>query len=174
MSDAQLMQRPRRWDAPFDPQMSESDVDALLARSEFTAIYLARFPSAAPLRGIVRNDCRVTTYAAGEIIVCEGDYGNSAFLVLDGAVRVVLPPGLPQNVLGRATEKKRSLMDMLSDALRRQPIAEMRDTALYSDAVARTDSRGEQRASLLNVPNPAALFGAGVDLSAVSGRVPPL
>ena len=174
MSDAQLMQRPRRWDAPFDPQMSESDVDALLARPEFTAINLARFPSAAPLRGIVRNDCRVTTYAAGEIIVREGDYGNSAFLVLDGAVRVVLPPGLPQNVLGRATEKKRGLMDMLSDALARQPIAEMRDTALYRDAVARTNSRGEQRASLLNVPNPAALFGAGVDLSAVSGRVPPL
>jgi Fe-S-cluster-containing dehydrogenase component/CRP-like cAMP-binding protein len=168
------MQRPKRWDAPFDPQMSESDVDALLARPEFASINAARFPSAAPLRGIVRNDCRVVSYAAGEIIVREADYGNSAFLVLEGDVRVVLAPGLPPNLLGRATDKKRGLVSMLSDALRRPAVPEMRDTALYRDAKSRTDRRGEQRSSLLDVPNPGLLFGAGIDLSKVSGCVPAL
>ena len=88
----------------------------LLARPEFASINAARFPSAAPLRGIVRNDCRIVSYAAGEILVREGDYGNSAFLVLEGDVRVVLPPGLPPNLLGRATDKKRGLVSMLADA----------------------------------------------------------
>jgi Fe-S-cluster-containing dehydrogenase component/CRP-like cAMP-binding protein len=173
-NDAQLMQRPKRWDAPFDAHMSDEDVDALLARPEFASINASRFPSAAPLRGIVRNDTRIVTYAAGEIIVREGDYGNSAFLVLDGAVRVVLPPGLPPNLLGRATDKKRGLVEMFADALRRHPVPETRDTALYRDAKARTDSRGEQRASLLDVPNPGLLFGAGIDLSKANGRVPAL
>jgi hypothetical protein len=76
MSDAQLMQRPRRWDAPFDPAVTEDDVDALLDRPEFASINASRFPAAAPLRGILKNDCRFVTYQAGEIIVREGDYGN--------------------------------------------------------------------------------------------------
>jgi|SRR5882724_1039252 len=168
------MQRPKRWDAPFDPQMSETEVAALLARPEFAAINAARFPSAAPLRGIVRNDTRMVAYAPGDIIVREGDYGNSAFLVLDGAVRVVLPPGLPPNLLGRATEQKRGLLEMLTDALRRDRVPEMRDTGLYREAKARTDSRGEQRASLLHVPNPGLLFGNSIDPSRLSGSVPPL
>lgn len=174
MSDAQLMQRPRRWDAPFDPDMAESDVDALLARPEFASINASRFPSAAPLRGILRNDCRIVTYAPGEIILREGDYGNSAMLVLDGAVRVVLPPGLPPKLLGRASERKRGLMSIVADALRRSPMPEMRNTAFYRDAKARTDSRGEQRVSLLDAPNAAKLFGPGVKPQALDGRMPPL
>ncbi len=168
------MQRPKRWDAPFDPQMSESDVDALLARPEFASINASRFPSAAPLRGIVRNDCRIITFRPGEIIVREGDYGNSAFLALEGGVRVVLAPGLPQKMLGRASVKKRSFMSIVSDALRRTRAPEVRNTAYYRDAIAHKDSRGEQRTSLLDVPNPAALFGADVNLEAARTRVPPL
>lgn len=174
MNDPQLLQRPKRWDAPFDPQMSEGDVDALLARPEFASITAARFPSAAPLRGILRNDTRIVAYAPGEIIVREGDYGNSAFLVLDGAVRVVLPPGLPPNLLGRATDDKRGLVQMLADALVRHRVPEMRDTGLYRDAKARTDNRGESRVSLLDVPNPQLMFGAGIDLAKANGRVPAL
>lgn len=174
MNDAQLMQRPKRWDAPFDPQMSETEVAALLARPEFASINAARFPSAAPLRGIVRNDTRMVAYAPGDIIVREGDYGNSAFLVLDGAVRVVLPPGLPPNLLGRAADRKRGLLEMLADALRADRLPETRDTRLYRDAKARTDSHGEQRASLLDVPNPGLLFGTSIDPSRVTGSVPPL
>ena len=35
MSDAQLMERPKRWDAPFDREMSDAVVDELLGRPEF-------------------------------------------------------------------------------------------------------------------------------------------
>lgn len=174
MSDAQLMQRPRRWDAPFDPAVSEDDVDALLERPEFASINAARFPAAAPLRGILRNDCRFATYQAGEIMVREGDYGNSAFLVLSGTARVVLAPGLPQHLLGRGSEEKPSLWSAIGEALKIRPAPEVRDTARYKDAVARRAASGENRTSLFDVRNPALLFGPGVDPAAHRSRVPPL
>src|SRR6185369_6805516 len=123
--DAQLMERPRRWDAPFDPAMSEREVEALLARPEFSSIDASRFPAAAPLRGILQNDCRIVDYAPGDIIVREGDYGNSAFLVLSGVVRVVLSPGLPRQMLGRAPDKRRSAFGVLRDMLTHSVVPEI-------------------------------------------------
>lgn len=174
MNDAQLMQRPRRWDSPFDASMSEADVDSLLARPEFAALDASRFPAAAPLRGILKNDCRFAVYQPGEIIVRDGDYGNSAFLVISGIVRVVLPPGLPRHMLGRTAERKRSRLSALAEKLRLRPIPEMRDTKQYATTVARTGKGGEQRTSLLDVRDPAALFGPGVDPALAKSRIPPL
>jgi Fe-S-cluster-containing dehydrogenase component/CRP-like cAMP-binding protein len=173
-SAAQLMQRPKRWDAPFDASMSESDVDELLARPEFAALDASRFPAAAPLRGILKNDCRIVAYDPGDIIVREGDYGNSAFRVLSGTARVVLPPGLPQRLLGRAAEKKKSLLEAVREVLRRPALPEVRDTSLYGRAGAHLRADGERRSSLLDVAERAVLFGAGVDPAARRERVPPL
>src|SRR5687768_2029710 len=150
-SAPQLMQRPKRWDAPFDASMSESDVDELLARPEFAALDASRFPAAAPLRGILKNDCRIVAYDPGDIIVREGDYGNSAFRVLSGTARVVLPPGLPQRLLGRAAEKKKSLLEAVREVLRRPALPEVRDTSLYGRAGAHLRADGERRSSLLDV-----------------------
>lgn len=172
--ETQHLDRPRRWDAPFDPAMSDGDVDALLARPEFAAIDASRFPAAAPLRGILRNDCRITVYKPGDIIVREGDYGNSAFLILDGSVRVVIPPGLPQDVLGRAPVKKRKALSVLRDMLTYSRVVEARDTSLYAALKSSVNAAGDHRASLLNAPDKARLFGPGVDPAADPGRLAPL
>lgn len=173
MSDAQLMERPKRWDAPFDREMSDAVVDELLGRPEFASIDASRFPAAAPLRGIVQNDCRISIYAPGDIVVREGDYGNSAFLVLSGELRVVLPPGLPRQVLGRAPEKKRNAFSVLRDMLTHSQIPEVRDTSLHRSASGL--GRGtENRDSLLRVGDPAGLFGPGVNPAADPSRIPPL
>lgn len=174
MREAQLMQRPRRWDAPFDPSMSDYDVDALLARPEFASLDAARFPKAAPLRGILKNDCRIVAYDPGDIIVREADYGNSAFLVLSGSVQVVLRPGLPQRLLGRIAEKKKGVFSALAEVLRRSKMPEVRDTSLYEQAAARKGASGERRSSLLDVAERAALFGPGVKPAAGAARLPPL
>lgn len=172
---AQLMQRPKRWDAPFDPSMSDYDVDALLARPEFAALDPSRFPAAAPLRGILKNDCRIVRYEPGDIMVREGDYGNSAFLVLSGTVRVVLRPGLPQRLLGRSAEKeKKSLLGAIGEMLRRSPIPEMRDTSLYGGGASRKTGAGERRrSSFLDVAERAVLFGPGVNPAANPERLAP-
>ena len=174
MSDAQLMERPRRWDTPFDREMSGSVVDGLLARPEFASIDAGRFPAAAPLRGILQNDCRISTYAPGDIVVREGDYGNSAFLVLSGELRVVLPPGLPRQVLGRAAEKKRDAFSVLRDMLTHSRIPEVRDTSLYGAAAGTHRGSADERDSLLRVRDPAGLFGPGVNPAADPARIPPL
>ncbi len=169
------MERPRRWDAPFDRDMSDAVVDMLLGRPEFASIDSGRFPAAAPLRGILQNDCRIVTYAPGDIVVREGDYGNSAFLVLSGALRVVLPPGLPRQVLGRAADRKRDAFSVLRDMLTHSRIPEVRDTSLHRAAAAvHVGGAGEPRDSLLRVRDAASLFGPGVDPAADPSRIPPL
>ena len=173
MSDAQLMERPRRWDAPFDPQMSGSVVDELLARPEFASIDASKFPAAAPLRGILQNDCRIASYEPGDIIVREGDYGNSAFLILSGTARVVLPPGLPRAVLGRTVDKKRNAFSVLRTMLTYSAVPEVRDTAQYRAASARLRVSGEAHDSLLATPDLAMLFGPNANI-ADKTRLPPL
>lgn len=175
MNKAQLLQRPKRWDAPFDGAMSDYDVDELLARPEFSSLDASRFPAAAPLRGILKNDCRIVSYEPGDIVVREGDYGNSAFLVLSGALQVVLRPGLPQGLLGRTVEKaKKSAFGALAQMLKRSEISEVRDTSLYAGQASGKARGRERRSSLLYAGERAVLFGAGVDPTASRERIPPL
>jgi len=102
-----ILERPQRWDAAFDPEMTDSAVDRLLATAPFSGMSAEKFPKRTPLREILRNDARILKFRKGEIIVRQGDYGTSAFLILQGATRVVLKPDLPPALLGRqATNKK--------------------------------------------------------------------
>jgi Fe-S-cluster-containing dehydrogenase component/CRP-like cAMP-binding protein len=66
-----------------------------------------------PLEGILHNDTRVVTYQDGEMIIREGDYGSSAFLILDGRVDVVLR-NLPQQFLGRKSSPKQSWLSTIA------------------------------------------------------------
>src|SRR5215203_2825839 len=98
--------RPKRWDVPFG-RMTDTDVDQLLAVQPFCEIDASAFPPTLPLRGILVGDTRLAHYQSGDVVVREGDYGNSAFLVLSGSVRVVLER-LDPNILGREVKPKRS------------------------------------------------------------------
>ncbi len=118
--------RPQRWDVPFDAAMTEAEVDRLLAFAPYATIDPARFPPTIPLRGILHNDARVRRFEAGDIIVREGDYGSSAFFVLQGAVRVVLD-SLPSAVLGRRPPQKKSFTASLAQLWSRPAYPEVRD-----------------------------------------------
>jgi len=122
-----VVSRLARWAVPFGADMSDADVDALMQRPEIAAIEADKFPPLIPLRGILRNDARIVTLEPGAIAVREGDYGNSAFLVLEGTLRVVLPPGLPRETLGRQTQQPRGVLDTLVRALTRPRFPEARD-----------------------------------------------
>ncbi len=81
---------PERWQKPFSPDMTDVDVNLLLAHPLFISTKPDQFPILIPLRGILKNDTRIRVYQSGEIIVRQGDYGHSAFLIIDGQVRVHL------------------------------------------------------------------------------------
>jgi Fe-S-cluster-containing dehydrogenase component/CRP-like cAMP-binding protein len=110
----QIVERPQRWDSAYDPEMTETDVARLLATAPFGAMDAARFPRRTPLRDILLNDTRIRRYRQGEIIVRQGDYGTSAFLILSGAARVVLKPPLPPGLLGRQVSRKKGLFRTLA------------------------------------------------------------
>src|SRR3954469_3268645 len=106
---AAILERPERWDAAFDPEMTDAGVDLLLAIEPFSAMSVERFPKRTPLREILRNDTKIRRFRAGELIVRQGDYGTSAFLLLSGKCRVVLAPELPQQILGRKPPQKKGI-----------------------------------------------------------------
>jgi Fe-S-cluster-containing dehydrogenase component/CRP-like cAMP-binding protein len=109
-----ILERPQRWDAAFDADMTEADVLRLLATAPFKEMDADKFPKRTPLREILRNDTRILRFRKGEIVVRQGDYGTSAFLILRGATRVVLKPDLAPALLGRQAPGKKGLFRTLA------------------------------------------------------------
>lgn len=135
--------RPERWDVPFGEPLRDDAIDRLLAVEPFASIDAASFPASLPLREILRNDARLQHYAPGDIIVREGDYGSSAFLILTGRVRVVLA-GLAPEVLGRKEQKRIGWLTAMVQSLTCSRIAEVRDySKLPTDANTLTAERGD-------------------------------
>jgi len=133
------VERPQRWDEPFGSAMRGEDVDRLVELPPFSEMDPTAFPASLPLRGILQNDTRINHYQDGDIIVREGDYGNSAFLVLRGQVKIVLG-GLDPAVLGRATPKKQGLVESLWKLWRNPTLPEVRSRVRYQSDLVGDDS----------------------------------
>jgi len=140
--------RPQRWDVPFGSSMTQEHVARLLTIAPFSTVDPTRFPASIPFRGILLNDARVRKFESGDIIVREGDYGNSAFFILSGAVLAVLD-SLSAELLGRRKPQKKSFLGSLAQLWTRPDYPEVRD---YSDAKAASgmesagvQARGEQK-----------------------------
>ena len=114
MAASSTLERPQRWDAAFDPEMTDAAVDRLLATTPFSQMNPENFPKRASLRDILKHDTRIRSFKRGEIIVREGDYGTSAFLVMSGKARVVLGPELPPSVLGRRVSARKGIFRVLA------------------------------------------------------------
>ena len=127
MSRSVLIQRPRRWDNPFSADMTDADVDSILGIELFKNTDAEKFPASTPLRDIVRNDMCIRRYRGGDIVIRAGDYGTSAFIVMSGNVRAVLPPGLSNDVLGRSDMPRKGLWDALRQIWTNPRLPEVRD-----------------------------------------------
>ncbi len=177
-----MIARPQRWDAPFGPEMADAEVARLLALPEFASIAADRFPKHTPLDGILRNDTRIVRYRGGDIVVRESDYGNSAFLVVSGNLRVVITPALPRNLIGRQLSERKNFFQALAQLWTNRTVPEVRDTSRYGGQSVREGGSHEEadaRVFLQDIPavlnshntaqlGPSTLFG---ELAAL-GRVP--
>jgi Fe-S-cluster-containing dehydrogenase component/CRP-like cAMP-binding protein len=181
VAEVAILARPQRWDAPFGTDMTDAAVERLLALPEIAAIEAAKFPTHMPLAGILKNDTRLVRFGAGDIVVREGDYGNSAFLVVSGRLRVVLAPDLPRELIGRQVSRKKTFFGALSQLWRNSHVAEVRDTRRYQKQALRggEGDLAKSQVFLQDVPaildqhktavlDPGALFG---ELAAL-GRIP--
>jgi Fe-S-cluster-containing dehydrogenase component/CRP-like cAMP-binding protein len=173
--------RPQRWDQPFGSEMTDADVERLLGVPEIQAIEEDKFPARISLAGILRNDARIMKYKAGDIVIREGDYGNSAFLVLNGSLRVVLAPGLPGEMLGRRKIQKKNIWQALKQLWTQKISPEFRDIQRYDHKSGLRESAdpGSSHVFLQDVPtvldsNKTAVLQGGAlfgELAAL-GRTP--
>ena len=99
-ASAFVLERPQRWDAAFDPEMTPETAARILQLEPFREMKAENFPKRLSLADILQHDVRIRRFSKGEIVVREGDYGTSAFMIVSGSVRVVLG-SLPASVLGR-------------------------------------------------------------------------
>jgi Fe-S-cluster-containing dehydrogenase component/CRP-like cAMP-binding protein len=83
-------ERPVRWDHPLDPEMLRRDISWLLKQPPFAYLNPEVFKANGSLETILKHDARLVRYEPGDIVVREGDYGSSAFIVLRGSVRAFL------------------------------------------------------------------------------------
>jgi len=120
------LRRPERWNEPFDPSLTTADVDRVLRTEPFRSMDSERFPRLTPLAGLVRNDCRIVRCEDREIVIREGDYGHSAFLILAGEVDVIIER-LPPAVLGRTSSQRLSWWKSFLSAWKTSPYAEVRE-----------------------------------------------
>lgn len=125
------LQRPERWDNPFSADMTAEEVDRVIGLSPMSEIDADTFPASASLRDVIRNDTRIRRYAPGDIVVREEDYGNSAFVVLGGTVRVILRPRLPAEMLGRQATQRRSFWQVIRQLWANPKHPEVRDVRRY-------------------------------------------
>ena len=133
--------------------MTDDEVARLLARPEFARIDRDKFPRHLPLEGILRNDARIVRYEPGDIVIRQGDYGNSAFLILDGSVRVVLKPDLPDDQLGRQHTARRGVLAALSQLWTNRWVPEVRDTGRYAQQSLRSSADlADARVFLQDIP----------------------
>jgi Fe-S-cluster-containing dehydrogenase component/CRP-like cAMP-binding protein len=155
--DPMGMKRPQRWDVPFGPAMTDADVDRLLAIPPFNRIDPERFPATVPLPGLFLNDARIVRYQNGDIVVRRGDYGNSAFFILSGTVRVeldLIDNPLPMSLLGRQRTKRKSLVRALAQLWSNHRQPEFRDPSRYryDPSIAQRGSQNEVRIFLQDLP----------------------
>ncbi|QDT26312.1 Electron transport protein HydN [Gimesia panareensis] len=133
--------RPRRWDKPFsleagsEQEMTDAGVEELLQQPPFSEIDASGFKRSLPLHDILKNDARIVGFDEGDIIVRRGDWGNSAFFVLSGTVRVELERGessLPDEILGRRRSRVKSLWESIAQLWRNHREPEVRAVAEVS------------------------------------------
>ncbi|HEX7862744.1 MAG TPA: cyclic nucleotide-binding domain-containing protein [Verrucomicrobiae bacterium] len=151
MAVAPTIKRSGRRDWPFSDDM-EQHADRLLAIEPFVSMDQQRL---AKLREILLHDTRVRTFKKGEMIVRQGDYGTSAFMVLSGGARVVLNPELPRELLGRRAQEKKPFWRILAQLWsgRRPPESfNTRELQLDARVRANTETGENVRVYLQDVP----------------------
>ncbi len=146
-----FIHKPVRDDARFGPEMTEEALSRLLSLEFFQDLDPARLDM---LRDLLRRDARLVRYKRGDIVLREGDYGNTAYLILNGNVCAVLD-GLDPVLLGRRKKQRKSFFQAVAQLWRNPREPEVRDLAKYEGVHgvgARTGAEGQARIFLQDVP----------------------
>ncbi|MBF0623975.1 MAG: cyclic nucleotide-binding domain-containing protein [Magnetococcales bacterium] len=166
------IRQPDRWDNPFDPDMTSAEAQRILELPLIRELDAGAFPESLSLARLVGNETRLIRYQRGDLVVRAGDYGSSAFFVIEGEMAIILPPGLPPEVLGRSEPRRRPLWNILGQLFNgrlvpesRHPVAGEEDRSTGGSVVRRQEGN-EVRVCLENLDaildrHPTVILGAG-------------
>ncbi len=82
--------QPTRWDFPFSDEMTAVDINQIRNIEPFSQLDDGNFRPPCSLEQILRNDSRIRYCNPGDVVVREGEFGNSVFFVMFGRMRVSL------------------------------------------------------------------------------------
>ena len=157
---------PKRWDLPFSQDfpdaiaqekrdLLDSELDEILCKLPFASMEADNFPKAMPLRDILRNDARVRLFRKGDVVVRQGDFGNSAFLILKGACSAIVE-GLPPTEFSQQETQSTSIWRSLKGIFFASQSPEVRDTSTYPSHKSSQEAEGPSpsgRVFVQDVPN---------------------
>lgn len=131
MTQVRHVGKPQRWDEPFGSRrVPAADVKRVLASPVFATIDPDDFPDDLALGDIIANDGRILRCARGQIVVRRGDYGNSLFVILKGAVRGMAHKEDEEKVFRPRSVRKMSWFRSLSQLWRNASVPEARTLGL--------------------------------------------
>ena len=134
MSISVAIPRPKRWDRPLAPDMTEGDVlRVLFTLRVFGAIDQGQFPSTLSLQDIIRNDARIRRYRRGDVIIRRGDYGNALFVIISGVVRELLEQSDLDASSDTDVHERRGFFETARQWWRQADTPERRDVSLYQN-----------------------------------------
>ncbi len=125
---------PERWAGHrrFDDGMTWRDVRRVLQVPPFSSLDRDQFPKRLPLPGILLNDCRLRRLKRGDIVVRDKEYATSAFIILKGTVRVILPRNpLSEEEVGRPPGRRKTLWQSIAQLWTNHKVPEWGDPAIY-------------------------------------------
>ena len=135
-------ERNRRWDKPFgDAVLDDETVAHILSLPAFEFVKAGDFPPRLPLEGIIRNDGRLQRYKRGEIIIRNGDYGSSLFVILEGEVMGLEDSSADESVASKNAGSKKSWFRSLSQLFASSKVPEFRAVRRTARDLGRLRSR---------------------------------
>lgn len=119
--------QPERWHHPYGGDaLNDDQIDHVLTLPQFSHIDANTFPEKTSLRDIIRYDARIEAYQKGDVVTLLGDYGSSAFFILEGNVRVFIDKKTDPTEKFRRPHKKHSIYEALAQLWRNDKEPEVR------------------------------------------------
>lgn len=154
------IEKPQRWDQPFCPEMDDRTLDELLQLEPFRSMRPEAFPPHLSLRDLLRNDCRVREYQPSELVIRQGDYSNSAFLVLEGKLLVSLKLLNPE-AFQPSLPARKNWFQSIAQLWNRSAYPEVRRIRSNKDQAFQVQQEeGQTRVFLQDIPGTLSLEGS--------------
>ncbi|MGD8570252.1 MAG: cyclic nucleotide-binding domain-containing protein [Gammaproteobacteria bacterium] len=134
-----IITRQKKWDRAFGEDMTSQDVESLLGLEPFRTMVEEKKSRAKDpedpallkgLKDILLHETRIMEYRPNEIIVRQGDYGGSAFLMVSGQALPLLD--IEGARLGRSTRKSKPFTSLLKQFWSNPKLPEVRDVNRYT------------------------------------------